>query len=41
MSNEGQREGCICDGCLTIKNFKLNVENLGRKTEILKKINER
>lgn len=40
MSNEGPREDCICDGCLTIKNLKLNVEELGRKAEVLKRINE-
>lgn len=34
------REDCICDGCLTIKNLKLNVEKLGRKAEVLKRINE-
>lgn len=40
MNNEGLREDCICDGCLTIKNLKLKVEELGREAEVLKRINE-
>lgn len=40
VNNEGLREDCICDGCLTIKNLKLKVEELGREAEVLKRINE-
>lgn len=40
VNNEGLREDCICDGCLTIKNLKLNVEELEREAEVLKRINE-
>lgn len=40
VNNEGLREDRICDGCLTIKNLKLNVEELGREAEVLKRINE-
>jgi len=39
-NNEGLREDCIHDGCLTIKNLKLNVEELGREAKVLRRINE-
>lgn len=40
VNNEGLGEDCICDGGLTIKNLKLNVKELGREAEVLKRINE-
>lgn len=35
VKTEELREDSICDGYLTIKSIKLNVEKMGRETKIL------